>query len=165
MDPAFRRGDGECGKHGVSAAASSFLAHSDAGLALEEHEVEGWGEVAAADPGEQAMRLAAMMGLVIEEMGERRPKRLGDVRRIGDRPIGEGAGEVGFGQRLDVEDDALVFVAPRDTEAGEIVVGDPFSFVCTGPSPVKRRIQMRSPTRRWFSVRWTEPKKAPRSAR
>ena len=34
--------------------------------------------------------------------------------------------------------------------------------VWIGPAPVKRCSQMRSVTTRWFSVPWSEPKKAPR---
>ncbi len=67
-------------------------------LALEEEEVERRGGVLAAGDGEQRMCLAAMVGLVVEEVPESRRQRLGDVGRAGDRAIAERAGKVGVAE-------------------------------------------------------------------
>ena len=42
------------------------------------------------------MRLAAVMGLVVEEMIERRSKLLLDGRRIDEGTIADGAGKIGL---------------------------------------------------------------------
>ena len=58
------------------ARGKSSLSHPHACIALEEDEVERGREIAAADRGEESMRLATMMRLVIEEMGKRRAEGL-----------------------------------------------------------------------------------------
>lgn len=45
-----------------------------------------------ASRSQQCVDLAAVVGLVIEEVGDRRRERLRDVCGLGDRPIGEGVG-------------------------------------------------------------------------
>src|SRR5262249_46239858 len=93
---------------------------SHSGLALKHDQVERRGI-----PGqgrEQAMGLAAMMGLVIEKMVERRGKRLLDIARIADGPIGEPAREALLRQSIDVARDALVLVRTRPAQGREIIV-------------------------------------------
>ena len=80
--------------------------------------------VLAAGDGEQRVRLAAMVGLVVEEMRQRRRQRLGDVGRPGDRAVAEGAGEVGLAQAVDIGDDALVLRAARFGKRRQVVEQD-----------------------------------------
>ena len=53
---------------------------------------EAWLAEARQDHG----ALAAVMGLVVEEVGEHRGEALGDRKRIGDRRVGEMPAEIGL---------------------------------------------------------------------
>jgi hypothetical protein len=64
-----------------------------AGLALVDQEVEGGG--GAGEPGQEAVGLAAVVGLVVEEVHQRRRQRLLDVARVRDRAVAEEPGKVG----------------------------------------------------------------------
>ncbi|MNL83773.1 hypothetical protein D3C87_2115080 [compost metagenome] len=54
------------------------------------------------------MTLAAMVGVVVEEMGKRRGEALGDGRGVADRRIGKAAGKCVFAETGDEGDDAIV---------------------------------------------------------
>ena len=85
-----KRGNGLHAASGVKIfAARAALA----GFPLKQDEIEGGSEVPAADRREQTMRLPAVMGLVVEEMVERRRQLLGRrsaglvmVRKLNVRP-------------------------------------------------------------------------------
>ena len=70
------------------------------------------------------MRLAAVVGLVVEEMIERRRQRLLDLLRPHDGPVAERAGEVGLGQFLDIAADPLVLGAAGGAQRREVVIKD-----------------------------------------
>src|SRR5690606_5927505 len=57
---------------------SAYRAQTGIGLALQNQQIEARRLVVAEDGGEQSMRLAAVMGLVIEKVIERRRQRLLD---------------------------------------------------------------------------------------
>ena len=54
-----------------------------------------------------------MVGLVVEDMGERRAERMGDDGGIGDRAIGEIRADLFLGQRIDEGRKARVLRLPR----------------------------------------------------
>lgn len=70
------------------------------------------------------MALAAMMGLVIEEMREGRAERLGDRLRYADRRIGKFAAKVLIGRGGDKGSDSVIEFRPRGAKFGEIRIGD-----------------------------------------
>ena len=74
--------------------------------------------------GQDHMRLAAVMGLVVEEMRKRRRQPLRHGAHVGDGHIGEAAGERLFAERADPVDDALVLGLARAAQLGEIDVED-----------------------------------------
>src|SRR5690606_31518381 len=78
---------------------------------LKDDQIKRWGGRVAPQAAQQTMHLSAVMGLVIEEMIQRRRQRLLDVNRIDDGAVAEVAGKIGVGQRSDVIDDAPVFGA------------------------------------------------------
>ena len=62
---------------------------------------------------QEHVRLAAMVGLVVEEMVERRRQPLRDRAHVGHRRIGEPPGKIPRRKRADPFDGALVFDASR----------------------------------------------------
>src|SRR5438477_6837164 len=70
------------------------------------------------------MGLAAVMGVMVEEVIERRRKLLLDGARVGDRAIGDQPAEVFLGQTADVVDDALILRAAGRTQRAERFVQD-----------------------------------------
>ena len=64
------------------------------------------------------MDLATMVGLVIEEMAERRRQRLGDFGRPDDGAVGEVCRKRRVVQFIDEEEDPLVLILPGDGEVG-----------------------------------------------
>src|SRR3954453_11413180 len=93
-----------------------------AGLALVDEEVER--RRGAGQARQQAMRLAAVVGLVVEEMHQRRLQRLLDVAGIRDRAVAEAPGEVGIGEALDVASNAAVLGLARRAQLRKIVEQD-----------------------------------------
>jgi hypothetical protein len=67
------------------------------------------------------MSLAAVVGLVVEEMDERRHERLLDVARVADRAVAQHSGELGVGQAADVALDAPVLRLARAAELLQIL--------------------------------------------
>src|SRR5436189_981774 len=106
MDPGFRRDDDITSWPALRLrkAAAPALGEADAGLALEDQQVEGRG--LALEAGQQAMRLAAVMGLVVEEMQQQRHQRLLDLSRVAQRAIAHEPVEVGLAQPRDIGGDA-----------------------------------------------------------
>src|SRR6202521_3597437 len=88
-------------------------AEADAGLALEHQEIERRRKVAAAQAGKQRVHLAAMVGLVIEEVVDRGRERLGDRLRVDDGPVGELAPQLRMVEPSLVARAALGVSAPR----------------------------------------------------
>ena len=72
---------------------SAELAQTNPALPLEQDQVETRRPVVAEDGGEQGVRLAAVVGLVVEEMVERRRQRLFDQLRVGDGLVAQRAGQ------------------------------------------------------------------------
>ena len=60
--------------------------------------------------------MASVMGLMIEEMRQRRRKLLGNVGGIDDRAIGEALAKRGFVQVEDPIPDSLVLGLPRSPQ-------------------------------------------------
>jgi len=69
-----------------------------------------WG--AMPEDGKLGYKDAAVVGLVVEEVRQRRGQRLGDRGRLDDGAVAEGAGEVGFRQARNISGDALVLGKP-----------------------------------------------------
>ena len=72
-----------------------------------------------------------MMGLVVEEMDQRRRQGLLDIGRVRDRPVAEAPREIGIGQAVDIGDDPLVLPLARGTQLGKVLEQD-------GIEPVRR---------------------------
>src|SRR5260370_26913760 len=102
--------------------AALALGDADAGLALKDEQVEG--RRLAGQFGEQAMRLAAMMRLMIEEMEQQRREILLDLDRAARRPVAQGSGEIGLAEAADIGADARILDASCGAQLGEIVVED-----------------------------------------
>src|SRR5882724_1760592 len=81
---------------GCREAAALALGEADAGLALEDQQVEG--RSLAFEAGQQAVRLATVMGLVVEEMQQQRHQRLLDLSRVAQRAIAYQPVEVGLAE-------------------------------------------------------------------
>ena len=111
------------------------------------------------------MDLAAMMGLMIEEMHQSRRQGLLDLGRVRDRLVPDASREIGFGKAVDIADDPLVLLPARRTKSGKSSNRIASSRFGASPVPENRFSQMRSATRRWFRVPCTDLKNAPRSAR
>ena len=60
----------------------------------------------------------------LKKCAKRRRKRLGDVLRPDDGAVGEGRGEVGFRQAVDIGDDAVILDLARGVERIEILEQD-----------------------------------------
>src|SRR6185369_10434475 len=72
--------------------------------------------------GEHGMRLAAMMGLVIEEMDDREIHRQGQFLAIGHAAIGEGIAVARLWHFRDQPQDAMILNLPRRPEMlGQLV--------------------------------------------
>src|SRR5258707_14921821 len=98
MLPSLERG--ECVTNAAAATAphaSADLARAaEPSLALEKDQIER--RRIAGDRRKQAMRLPAVMGLVVEKMVERGRKLLLDMGRVRDGAIADASGQVGFAQ-------------------------------------------------------------------
>ncbi|APG90537.1 hypothetical protein SAMCFNEI73_Ch1223 [Sinorhizobium americanum] len=68
------------------------------------------------------MRLSAVMGLVVEEMGERRSDLLADLAGPAERRVGEVRVEPRLVEAIDPSDDALVLRDPRRRQGREFVM-------------------------------------------
>src|SRR5581483_7218024 len=108
------------------------LGHPDSGLALEDDEVETRHGVVAGDHRHHGMRLAAMVGLVVEEMRQRRPARLRDLLGPDDRAERQRTRDVGIAQSLDMGDDAAVPVPARRLQRVEVLEQDFIEFGADG---------------------------------
>lgn len=98
--------------------------------------------------GQNGMRLAAMMGLVVEQMGERWGLPLRDGAHVGYGHVGEATRKRLVAERPDPVDDPPVLDLARATQHGQSPVKIASRVVGASPSPVKRFIQMRSVVRR-----------------
>src|SRR5260221_229418 len=99
---------------------SDLARSANACFALKQDQIER--RRGAGDRGQQGMRLAAMVGLMVEEMVECRRKLLLHVDRIGDGPVAEPAGEVSVSERIGIAQDAFVLGAPGVAQGGEILM-------------------------------------------
>lgn len=87
------------------------------------------------------MRLAAVMGLVIEEMRERRGQPLRNGAHVGHGRIGEAAGQHGVGHVVDPVDDAAVLCFARNGQHAQIIMQDGveplgrLALACEAPHP------------------------------
>ncbi len=68
------------------------------------------------------MGLTTMVGLMIEEMSERRPASLGDLRRPGDGAVAERACKIGLGEAVDVINNPLILGTAGGGQALQIVI-------------------------------------------
>src|SRR5712671_1087816 len=91
--------------------AAAALDQARAGLALVNQEVER--RRLAGDLSQEAMRLAAVMRLVIEEVQQQRRQQLLDLRGAARAAVADRACEVVFRKSRDVIDDPCVVGAPR----------------------------------------------------
>ena len=97
---------------------------AETGRALKYDQVEAGRGFVADDGREQAMRLTAVMRLMIEEMVERGAKRLLDVARVGERAVAQREREVGLGAGIDPRADPRILGTARRAQRREIVVQD-----------------------------------------
>ena len=67
------------------------------------------------------MSLAAVMGLVVEKMVERRGEYLLDILWVDDGAIADRLGKIILAQSPNVMADAFIFIATRHTQLREIV--------------------------------------------
>src|SRR5579872_2080820 len=88
-----------------------------AGFPLIDQQIEG--RRLAGEPGQQAMGLAAMMGLMVEEMQQERRQPLFDLRRTPGAAIADRPGKPCLVECIDIGDDAGVLDLPRPAETRE----------------------------------------------
>ncbi len=111
------------------------------------------------------MDLPAVVGLVIEPMRQRRRQLLLELLRRGDAAVFDRPRDARVIEAIDKIDDPPVLCLARGAEFVECLEQDGIQPPGASPTPVKRCIQIRSVTSRWFKVPCTDLKKAPRSAR
>lgn len=63
-----------------------------------------------------------MVGLVVEEVAERRRQPLRDGRRIGERSVAKQSAKALVAEVVDLGDDAFVLGRPRGGKPGEVLV-------------------------------------------
>jgi hypothetical protein len=93
-------------------------------FALVYDQIEAWCELIADDAAQQGMSLAAMMGLVVEEMGKCGRKLLFDRCRIDEGAVANSTFKIVLAQAFDLAADARILGAPRGAQIVEIVVKD-----------------------------------------
>ena len=70
------------------------------------------------------MRLTAVVSLVVEDMQERRTKRLCDLLRTGDGAISDAPGETRIVEPVHEADDAAVLGLALGAQRGKVIIGD-----------------------------------------
>jgi hypothetical protein len=111
------------------------------------------------------MDLAAVMGLVIEPMRQRRGQLGFELLGRGDAAVLDRSREIGLIEAIDEIDDPPVLGLARAFSSSNVSNRIASSRSGASPSPVNRRIQIRSVASKWLRVPWRDLKKAPRSAR
>src|SRR5579884_3239315 len=106
----------------MRALLASPLSQSDAGLALIDDEVEGWRRLVADRGREQGMGLAAVMGLVVEEVVERKGERLLDILRTHEGAIADRGGQIRLVERVDIVGDTPVLRDAGGPQGREVVM-------------------------------------------
>jgi hypothetical protein len=116
--------------------------------------------------GQQGMDLAAVVGLVIEPVRQRRGQLLLELLGRGDAAVFDRSRDAPVIEPVHKIDDPPVLPASRAARSSANVSNRiASSRFGASPSPVNRCIQTRSVASRWFKLPWTDLKKAPRSAR
>src|SRR5437899_2874392 len=100
------------------------VASRPAGVALSLVAQQVEHQVAMAEAAQDRMRLAAVMGLVIEEMRQGRREGLLELLGRGDAAVADSALELLFAKPVDIGDDAPVLHFARGTQLGQALVLD-----------------------------------------
>ena len=121
----------------------------------------------AASLSQHRMNLAAMMGLVIEHMGDQNPTRVRPFAFGRARIKGLLDGEPGVIDAIQVIRESLQIERLQpDLSPSQVKRIERSGMPTFGRGrSVKRPIQLWSPHRMWLSVLWIEPNQAPRSLR
>ncbi len=106
-----------------------------------------------------------MVGLVVEPMRQRRRQLLLELLRRRDAAVFDGPDDACVVEPIDKTDDSPVLGRARSAKFLKCLEQDCVQPAGGVAASVNRCIQIRSVTKRWFNVPWTDPKKAPRSAR